>query len=294
MKILLTGGAGFIGSHLIEGYVKNGHQVIIIDDLSHPVKDFKKIVKRIKLHKTDICDFNSLKKIFKKEKPQVVNHHAAQSSISSKGINLFKVNIFGTLNLLKLSKECKVKKFIFASSAAVYGNAKKFPIKETAEIKPFSEYGISKAIAEYYIKLYENDFNTIIFRYSNVYGPRQDSTAEGGVVSIFAENTKKGKQCLIFGNGKQTRDFINVLDVISANLKALKLEKSDIFNISSAKETSIIELLALFQKTNKKKLKVKHLKPRAGEIKRSLLDNSKAKNFLDLPPRRCLNLTPPR
>ena len=289
MKILLTGGAGFIGSHLLEAYVKNGYQVVIVDDLSHPVKNFEQIIQKTKLYKADICDFSSLKKIFRKEKPQVVNHHAAQSSISSKGINLFKVNVLGTLNLLKLSKKYKVKKFIFASSAAVYGQAKSFPIKETNKIQPISEYGISKTSAEFYINLFKDDFNAIIFRYSNVYGPRQDSTAEGGVVSIFAENISKGKQCLIFGDGKQTRDFINVSDVVNANLKALQLDKSDIFNISSAKETSIIKLLGFFYTTPPGgaappggKKQFKHLKPRTGEIRRSLMDNSKAKRILNL------------
>ena len=296
MKILLTGGAGFIGSHLVEGYIKNDHNVIVVDNLFHPVKNFKQIIKKTKLYKADICDFDYLKKIFKKEKPQAINHHAAQSSISSKGINLFKTNVLGTLNLLKLSKEYKVKKFIFASSAAVYGHAKSFPIKEESIIQPISEYGISKASAEYYINLFKDDFNTIIFRYSNVYGPRQDSTAEGGVISIFSENIKKGKQCLIFGNGKQTRDFINVKDVVNANLKALKLKKSDTFNISTAKETSIIKLLELFYTTPPRgaappggKKQVKYLKERAGEIRKSLLDNSKAKKNLFWRPRASLS-----
>jgi len=284
MKILLTGGTGFIGSHLVEGYLKNDHQVIVVDDLSHPVKNFKQIIKKTKLYKVDIYDFCSLEKIFNKEKPQIVNHHAAQSSISSKGISLFKVNVSGTLNLLKLSKEYKVKKFIFASSAAVYGHAKSFPIKENSNIQPISEYGISKTSAEFFINLFKDDFNTIIFRYSNVYGPRQDSTAEGGVVSIFTENISKGKQCLIFGDGRQTRDFINVLDVVNANLKALKLDKGDIFNISTAKETSIIKLLGFFQKADKRSIKVAHSKPRVGEIRRSLMDNSKAKKILSWRP----------
>lgn len=284
MKILLTGGVGFIGSYLAEAFTNKRHFVVIVDNLSHPVKNFQKILNKTKFYKADIKDFSGLKKIFQKEKPDIINHHAAEASVSASGLSVFKNNVLGTLNLLELAKEFRIKKFIFASSAAVYGRAKIFPIKEETRLKPLSEYGISKLTAEYYLRLYQKHFSVIILRYSNVYGSRQDSTAEGGVVSIFSQKILNSQTCQIYGDGEQTRDFIFVKDVVEANLKCLNLEKSDIFNISTREQTTVRRLFEILEKISQKKAVYQFAKERAGEIKKSVLDNAKAIKTLNWQP----------
>lgn len=281
MKILLTGGAGFIGSHLAEAFLNQKHMVAIVDNLSHPVKNFQKILNKTKFYKADIKDFSTLKKIFQKEKPDIINHHSAESSISASGISVFENNVLGTLNLLESAKEFKIKKFIFASSAAVYGKQQLLPIKENVSLNPFSNYGISKLTAEYYLQLYQKYFSVIIFRYGNVYGPRQDSTSEGGVVSIFSQKILNNKPCQIYGDGKQIRDFIFVEDIVKTNLKCLKLNHGGIFNISTGKQKTILELFELLKKISRQKAVYQFVKQRKGEIRKSLLDNSQAKTTLN-------------
>lgn len=301
MKILVTGGAGFIGSHIVSLLIDKGHDVAVIDDLSHGQKE--NVHKKASFFHENI-NSSRLQRIFSKFKPKVVNHHAAIVSIgkSMKRPTLDqKVNVLGTINLLEAAKKAKVQKFIFASSVAVYGETKKFPIKENDLTEPISFYGISKLIAEKYIFLYKDIFSTMIFRYSNVFGPKQDASAEGGVVAIFINNLLNNKDCLIYGDGEQTRDFIFVKDAAKANLLAVKSKKNGIFNVSTKKETSILELYNLLKKKIKPSLSLRESsaelrgrhgnlckpvfeKPRKGDIKRSILDNSRTQKVLGWQP----------
>jgi len=280
LRILITGGAGFIGSHITDLYVKKGHQVAVIDSLSHGRKE--NVHKKASFFHADITS-PQISRIFSKFKPQVVNHHAALVNVSEsmKSPTMDgKVNVLGTLNLLENAKKAKVKQFIFASSVAVYGEPKKFPVKENARLRPISFYGISKLISEKYITLYKGDFLTTIFRYGNVYGPRQDSSAEGGVVAIFINNLVRNKDCIIYGDGKQTRDFVSVFDVAQANLLATEKKIGGVFNISTNKETSILDLYKLLKNKIDSKSQLRFAKPRKGDIKNSVLDNKKAKKVL--------------
>ncbi len=286
MKILVTGGAGFIGSHLTDALIKNGHQTVVVDDLSHGFKEF--LNPKAKFYKTKI-ESKKISNILKKEKIEIINHHAAK--IGSPGTTPqedVETNILGTVNLLEAAKETQIKHFIFASSAAVYGEAKILPTKEKDFKTPSLFYGLSKLAAEKFVDFYSNYFKTTILRYSNVYGPRQDSSAEGGVVAIFLKKMIQNQKVLIYGNGKQTRDFIYVDDVVEANLKALNLKRPGIFNISTQKETSILSLQEKIKKITHCQ-KGKTFKPeKSGDIRKNCLSNKKAKRVLKWRPRTSL------
>jgi len=231
MKILVTGGAGFIGSHIVDLYIKNGYEVIIIDDLSTGKAEY--VNKKAKFYKLDINELNvndnKLEDVFKDEKPDVINHHAAQISVIESikdPVSDASVNILATLKLLENCVKYNVKKFIFASSGGtVYKETDKLPVDENHPTKPLSPYGVSKMAIENYLYFYKkvHHLDSIIFRYSNVYGPRQDPYGEAGAVAIFINKMLKGENPIINGDGNQTRDFIYISDTAQANLLALKL-----------------------------------------------------------------------
>jgi len=257
----------------------------VVDNLVHGKRE--NVHKKASFFHADITS-PQINRIFSKFKPQVINHHAALVNVfqSMKSPTMDgKVNVLGTLNLLENAKKAKVKQFVFASSVAVYGEAKKLPIKENDPTAPISFYGINKLISEKYVSLHKNDFSTIIFRYSNVYGSRQDSSAESGVVAIFIQNLLKNKDCIVFGDGKQTRDFVYIGDVARANLLAAEKKTEGIFNISTNKETSILDLYKLLSNKIKLKGKIDFTKPRKGDIKKNVLDNGKAKRILGWRPK---------
>lgn len=284
MRILITGGTGFIGSHIVDLLIEKGYQVAVVDNLSHGKKE--NVHKKASFFHENI-NSSRLQRIFSKFKPQIVNHHAALVNINSSMKNPTldqKVNVLGTINVLQAAKKSKVRKFIFASSVAVYGEAKKFPIKEDDLTSPISFYGISKLIAEKYISLYNSIFPTTIFRYSNVYGPRQDASAEGGVVAIFINNLLKNRDCVIYGDGRQTRDFVFVKDVARANFLAIKSNKGGIFNISTNKETSVLGLYKLLKNKINRQEKLRFKEPRKGNIRKSVLGNKKAKKIFGWEP----------
>jgi UDP-glucose 4-epimerase len=288
MKILVTGGAGFIGSHLVDALIEKGYKVIIIDNLSTGKKE--NINKKAKFYKIDICS-PKIGEIFKKEKPKIVFHLAAQINVRKSIENPLmdaKTNILGSLNVLENCKKYKIKKIIFASSAGVYGEAKVFPTPEDHLVNPDSPYRIAKLTAENYLKFYKENFGLkfISLRFSNVYGPRQDSKGEAGVVAIFIEKLLKGERPTIFGDGNQTRDFIFVEDAVSACLKAMEYKgKKEIFNIGTGIETSINELYKTISKLLKTKIKPKYALPKPGDLKRSCLDISLAKRELSWEPK---------
>lgn len=284
MKIIVTGGAGFIGSHLVDKLIELGHKVVVLDNLSTGKKE--NINKKAKFYKVDILS-PKIFEIFKKERPKIVYHFAAQINVRKSVENpLFdaKTNILGSLNILEACKKFKVKKIIFASTGgAIYGEAKKIPTPEDYQPNPISPYGIAKLTIENYLKFYKENFGLdfVSLRFSNVYGPRQDPKGEAGVVAIFIDKLLKGKRPIIFGNGNQTRDFIFVGDVIDACLKVLNYRgKEKIFNVGTGIETSINKLYRIIAKFLNSKIEPKYAPSKPGDLKRSCLDISKIKRKL--------------
>lgn len=287
MNILVTGGAGFIASHIVDKYIDEGHNVVVIDDLSAGIKgniNEKAEFYNIDLYKDNIGD------ILKKHKIEIINHHAAQIDLRKSitdPVSDARINIEGSLNLFQKALKCGIKKIIFASSGgSIYGEQTKFPADENHKVNPLSPYGISKLTVENYLQFYKYHFGLehVILRYSNVYGPRQGSKGEAGVVSIFIKKLNLGKQPVINGDGTNTRDFLFVKDVVKANLKALSLNGSAILNISTSVETNINELFEMINKLCGNKAKIMHSEPIPGEQKRSVLDNNMAKEILDWVP----------
>jgi len=283
MRVLVTGGAGFIGSHVVDLLVEKNHKVIVIDNLSSGRKEF--INKKAKFYRMDI-NSEDLRKVFSIKKPEFVIHCAAQISVLrslEKPVEDAKVNILGTLNLLESSVEFKIKKFIFLSSCAVYGNPEYLPIDEEHPTKTLSPYGISKLCAEKYLYAYNNNYglNYQILRLGNVYGPRQ-SNAYAGVISIFVRRIIENKPLFINGDGKQTRDFIYVKDCVNAIYESLKRNtKTRIINIGSGKETSVNEIYNKLKEISNKKIRAVHRKEIKGEIRRIYLSINRAKRELN-------------
>lgn len=287
LKILVTGGAGFIGSHLVDALIDKGHRVSVVDDLSGG--DKKNVNLRAKLYIEKIQG-DKIAQIFDREQPEVVFHLAAQldNQFSAKHpVVDADINVLGSLNILKNCVDSGVKKIVFFSSAAVYGNTKKFPTTENDPVDPIYPYGIAKLSVERYIQFFHqiHGLEYTIFRPSNAYGPRQKVKGEGGVIAIFAKNMIQNKPAYINGTGKQTRDFIYVDDIVSACVKSLKLKKSKIYNISTQKETDINYI---FDKINKlagsETDKVSAPAP-DGEQYRSVLKNLRAKRELKWKPK---------
>lgn len=287
-KVMVTGGAGFIGSHIVDELINKNYQVAVIDNLI--TGNRSNLPDNITFYHIDIKEKEHLETIFSKERPDIVIHLAAQTSVgdsvnrpSYDGHN----NILATINILDCCKNYKVKKLIFASSAAVYGHTEDLPIKETNPLKPLSFYGLSKLTAEEYIQLYSKIFDLpyTILRFSNVYGERQNSHGEAGVISIFINQSLKQEPVTIFGDGLQTRDFIYVKDVAAANITAIENGLNDTFNISSNTRTSVNEVLKVISDINRKEfIKIHHpFKP--GEIIDSQLCNDKAINSLKWNPK---------
>jgi UDP-glucose 4-epimerase len=242
MKIIITGGAGFIASHVADGYIKTGHKVVVIDNL---LTGFKKNVNpKAKFYKADIRDRDLMDTIFKKEKPEILNHHAAIAEVVKSlrdPIPTLQTNVLGTTNLLLAFGNHGVgkhKKVIFSSTGgAMYGEPKKLPADETTAQTPLSPYGLSKQLGEDIIKFYVRHFNLnyLIFRYPNVYGPRQNPKGEAGVIAIFGGIMKSGKRPTIFGDGTKARDYVYVGDIVRANIAALNKGNKEIINLGWGK-----------------------------------------------------------
>jgi len=286
MKILVTGGAGFIGSHVVDLLEKKGHEIIVIDNLTTGKKE--NINPKADFYHTDLLDFGKIKDIFNNHQPEIIYHLAAQTNLR-KSINNpledAKINLLATLNLLELSKKYSIKHFIFSSTGAIYGDEKRLPIYENNPQYPISPYACSKLSIERYLNFYNKVFGLkyTILRYSNVYGPRQNPETEAGVIAIFFNKLFSKQTPVIFG-GIQTRDFIYINDVTRANLLALKDTKSRTYNIGTNKETDIIEIFAKINKYFKNKFEPTYLPMKDGEQKRCCLNCTKIKSSLNWEP----------
>lgn len=286
MKVLVTGGAGFIGSFIVEEIIKKGWDPIVVDDLSTGNRNF--LPKSVPFYNLDIRSC-SLEDVFREHKPEVVIHQAAQVSVgfsTREPLIDCEINTIGTLNILKLCTKYKVGKIIYASSAAVYGSEKAVPLTEQHPVLPISFYGLSKYSSEKYIHLYHqlHGLNYTILRYSNVYGMRQNPNGEAGVVSIFINQTLNNQRLTVYGDGSQTRDFIFVRDIAKANIQAISYAGNGTFNISTNQPIALNELISELQKSSQHPLDVRYEDQRTGDIKDSHLSFKEAKHILKWEP----------
>ncbi len=284
MRILVTGGAGFIGSHLVDRLIKENHKVIVIDNLTTGKEE--NINPQAEFHNLDIYDFEKIKPLF--EKIDFVFHLAAISQIliSIKDpVETSKVNILGTINVFKAAIEAKVKRVIFASSSSVYGNQEKLPLKENMRPNPVNPYALQKLVGEQFAKLFTKLYGIpiISLRYFNVYGPRININSDySSVIGKFLKQKAEGKPLTIFGNGEQTRDFCYIDDVVDATIKAMKSKKlkgGEVINIGSGKSYSINYLADLIGG------KRKYLAPREGDVKHTQADITLAKKLFTWQPK---------
>jgi UDP-glucose 4-epimerase len=280
MRFLVTGGAGFIASHIVDRLIKEGHHVAIVDNLSSGKES--NINPKAKLYKIDICD-PGLETVFEVEKPDYVSHHAAQISvvISVRDPQLdAQINVIGALNVLQQCIKCNVKKLIFASTGGtVYGEPEYLPADEKHPTKPLCPYAINKLTFENYLYMYGVVYglNYSVLRYANVYGPRQDPHGEAGVIAIFTQKIIDGVQPIIFGDGKATRDYIFIDDVVDANMIALEKGDREIYNIGTAIETDVNEIFRLLKKEFGFTKDAINGEKRPGELQRISIANDKAK-----------------
>lgn len=291
-KILITGGAGFIASHIADAYIASGHSVAIIDNLATGFR--KNVPRKARFYETDIRDLAEVEQIFKKERPEVVSHHAAIAEVVKSLRNplpTLEVNVLGTANvLLAFGKHGpgRSKKFIFSSTGgAIYGEPKKIPADEHTDAVPLSPYGLSKLLGEEVIKFYARQFgfDYLIFRYPNVYGPRQNPKGEAGVVAIFGRLMKICARPMIFGDGTKARDYVYVGDIARANVIALSRGKNEIINLGWGKKVTDHMIFNAVAREASFAEKPRHAPYRKGEVYQIALDARRAKKILDWEPK---------
>ncbi|MGM0441542.1 MAG: NAD-dependent epimerase/dehydratase family protein [Elusimicrobiota bacterium] len=282
MKILVTGGAGFIGSHIADGLIREGHDVVVLDNLYSGKKE--NVNREAEFILMDIRD-KEVAQVFKEHKFDVVYHLAAQmdvrKSVEDPALDA-NINILGSINLLENSVATGVEKFIFASSGGVmYGECPKRYPEESEYPDPLSPYGDSKLAVEFYLNFYRDNYGlkTTALRFGNVYGPRQDPHGEAGVVAIFSGRMLSGEDVYIFGDGKQVRDYVYVKDVARANLKVLK-KGTGVYNIGTGRSRSVNELFSILKNITGYEKDAIYESPRAGELQVSRMGVDKAKEEL--------------
>lgn len=291
MKILVTGGAGFIGSNVVDAYIQAGHEVAVVDDLSEGNVD--NINPRAKFYEIDIAN-PKLEEVFAEFKPELVNHHAAQISVPlsvDQPLNDARINVIGLINLLECCRKHQVQKVIYVSSGGVvYGEPEELPATETMPLEPASPYGISKYTGELYLKFFAKQcgLTYVVFRYSNVYGPRQVPHGEAGVVSIFIKALLAGKTPVIYGDGTCIRDYVFVGDIVDANLRAVEKGKNIALNIGTNKPTDVNELYAVIKKVTETDINADHGPARRGDLKANYLNAELAQKTMGWKPRTTL------
>jgi len=289
VKILVTGAAGFIASHVADGYLNAGHEVVILDDLSRGTK--RNVNSKARFYQCDVRDREAVESIFLSEKPGIVNHHAAQMDVR-RGVREphfdAQVNILGSLNVIESAVAHGARRFIYAATAgAGYGEPKQIPVPEDYPINPITPYGISKHTVEHYLFTFQFLYGLqyVVLRYGNVYGPRQSSQGEAGVFAIFSEQMLTGIQPVIYGDGQKVRDYVFVSDVVRANVAALANGTNEIFNIGSGVATKDFEIFEQVRTLlGKTEVQPQYVPRRPGEIDRISLDISKAARLLDWAP----------
>ena len=289
MKAIVTGGAGFIGSNLVDALLERGDEVAIVDDLStgRRMNLEGALAAGATLHEADIRDREAMRALVADERPDTIFHLAAQidvrRSVEEPDFDA-SVNVGGTVNLLSAAREAGVGRFVNTSTGgAIYGEADRLPAPEETPSRPLAPYGQSKYAAEGYCALYSrlHGLSTVSLRYSNVFGPRQDPLGEAGVIAIFCGKLREGGTATIFGDGTQTRDFIYVGDVVAANLAAAGSDATGSYNVGRGEETSVLDLVeALRDVAGGQTLDVEHAPPRPGEVQRNALDASRAREVL--------------
>jgi UDP-glucose 4-epimerase len=288
MRILVTGGAGFIASHVVDAYLAAGHDVAVVDNLStgfranvHPAARF---------HEVDICDADALDGVLAGERPDLVNHHAAQMDIRrSTRDPAFdaRCNILGSLNLMESCARHTVGKVIYVSTGgAVYGEPRTLPVPEEHPIQPISHYGVSKHTVEHYLHLYalQHGLRWTVLRYPNVFGPRQNPHGEAGVIAIFTGQLLAGQTPQIFGNGSKTRDYVFIEDIVRGNLAALDRGDDRIYNLGSGIETSDLQVYEAVRAAVGSGPEPGYTAARPGEIQRIALDATRARAELGWAP----------
>jgi UDP-glucose 4-epimerase len=288
VKILITGGAGFIASTIADAYLDAGHDVAIVDNLYSGKRE--NVPAKARFHEVDIVS-PQIADVLDAERPDVISHHAAQMdvrlSVASPAFDA-EVNVVGTIRLLEAAVKVGVKKVVFASSGgAAYGEQERFPAREDDRTNPVSPYGVSKRSGEHYLFYYHavHGLPYVALRYANVYGPRQDPHGEAGVVAIFCEKLLRDEPPRINGDGKQTRDYVFIEDLVRANLKVLETSFVGAINIGTGRETDVVTLARKLVELSGKKVEPVHGAAKAGEQRRSVIDPALAKRELGWEPR---------
>ena len=278
MRTLVTGGAGFIGSHVVDALLDDGHEVAVVDDVS--TGRHENLRPDVILHRADIVDAAAMQALIASEQPEAVVHMAAQigvrRSVEDPAHDVL-INVAGTAIVLEAARAVGVRRFVFASTGGgLYGEATTLPTPEDTPIAPMAPYGTSKAAAETYLALYErlHGLSTLSLRMANVYGPRQSPLGEGGVVARFCGAVTEGRSVTVFGDGQQTRDLVYVGDVADAFVAAVRSDARGALNIGTGEETSVLGLAALLD------AEPQFAPPRLGEVRRSCLDCTRAAEVL--------------
>lgn len=283
MRILVTGGAGFIGSHVVEGYLAEGHEVAVVDNLSTGRR--ANVPRAATLYEVDI-HAREMERIFADFRPEIVNHHAAQSSVkvsTEDPVHDMEVNGAGTARIVQLAARYGVRKLIYASSGGtVYGQPETLPVPEHHPIRPLSPYGVSKYAGELYVEWAGRTFGLdyTILRYGNAYGPRQDPSGEAGVVAIFLGRMLRGQPCIIDGDGLQEKDYLYVGDIVRANILALDRGSQAVLNIGTGRGTSVLEIFRAVEAAVAATGAYEHGPPRPGDVRAVWLDVSRAAELL--------------
>jgi len=283
MKILVTGGAGFIGSNVADGFIAQGHRVVVADNLSSGYA--RNVPEKAVFYQLDIVDAG-LEEAFRKERPEVVVHHAAQIDVRKSVEDPMydaRVNVIGSLNVIQQCLRHGVKKIIYASTGgAVYGEPEYLPADERHPIRPLCQYGVTKHTVEHYLYLYRHHYGLdyTVLRYPNVYGPRQDPLGEAGVVAIFTEALMHGRRPTIYGDGSHTRDYVFVGDIVAANILALQRGSGMILNLGWGQEISVNQIFATLKKDLSSDVEPIYGAERLGEIHRICLDSGRAREVL--------------